>query len=251
VPATTDSALDLIRPATLGALTSVAAGFTTRHGGVSGAPFDALNLGFSTGDRKPDVQANRRLLAEAMGFEPTALAVAGQVHGDAVEYVTKGGTYPRRDALVTDRPGVLLCMMAADCASVLLADADAQVVAACHSGWRGTVAQISAKTVAAMVQRGAKPERIRAYVSPCIGVEAFEVGEEVASRFDPEFVSRDYDEPHVDLKAAIRAQLVDAGVLPGHIDVDEACTHSSADFFSFRREAGKTGRMMGVIGLVG
>lgn len=245
-----DRALDLIRPAALDALPGIAAGFTTRYGGVSAPPFGALNLGFSTGDRKADVQANRRLLARAMGFEPSALAVAGQVHGDAVAHVTQGGTYARRDSLVTDRSGVLLCMMAADCASVLLADPEARVVAACHSGWRGTAARISAKTVSAMTERGADPSRVWAYVSPCISADAFEVSEEVAERFDAAFVDRTHSRPHVDLKAAIRAQLLEAGVPPGQIEVDPACTHTDSDFFSYRRDDGRTGRMMGVIGLV-
>lgn len=242
---------NLIRPADLGALPNVAAAFTTRDGGVSQPPFGSLNLGFSTGDSPEDVEENRRRVARALGFTLDQMAIAGQVHGDTIRYVEAGGTYPRCDGLITDRRGVLLCMMAADCASVLLADAHAGIVGACHSGWRGTVARISAQTVGAMIERGADPARVRAYVSPCIGIERFEVGEEVAAEFAPEFVDRTtYAKPHVDLKAAIRAQLIDVGVPDAQIQIDAHCTHTHADrFFSYRLENGETGRMMGVIGL--
>ncbi len=242
---------DLIRPTGLSAFPNVAAAFTTRDGGVSQSPFGSLNLGFSTGDAPDAVEENRARVALALGFTPDQMAIAGQVHGDTIRYVEVGGTYPRCDGLITDQPGVLLCMMAADCASVLLADAHAGVVGACHSGWRGTVARISAQTVGAMTERGADPSRIHAYVSPCIGIERFEVGEEVAAEFADEFVDRTtYAKPHVDLKAAIRAQLVEAGVPMSQIQVDMHCTHTHADrFFSYRLENGETGRMMGVIGL--
>ncbi len=246
-----DPPADLIRPSRLGGLPGVVAAFTTRDGGVSAAPFGSLNLGFSTGDAPDAVTENRRRVAHAMGFEAEQMAIAGQVHGDTIQYVDRGGLYPRCDSLVTDTRGILLCMMAADCASVLLADAEAGVIGACHSGWRGTVARISAQTVAAMTERGADPSRIRAYVSPCIGVERFEVGEEVAAEFAPEFVDRvSYAKPHVDLKAAIRAQLLEAGVPSSQVQVDAHCTHTHADrFFSYRLENGQTGRMMGVIGM--
>ncbi len=179
------------------------------------------------------------------------MAIAGQVHGDFVRYVEQGDTYPACDGLVTDRKGVLLCMMAADCASVLLADPEAGVIGACHSGWRGTRARISEKTVAAMTERGADPSRLRVYVSPCIGVERFEVGEEVAGEFAAEFVDRTtYAKPHVDLKSAIRAQLLSAGVPESQIEIDAHCTHlDNARFFSYRLSGGQTGRMMGLIGM--
>jgi YfiH family protein len=248
----TDLAAELIWPERLNGLPGIRAAFSTRAGGTSRKPFDALNLGFSTGDDEAAVQHNRAALAQALGFDPAAMAVAGQVHGDAVRYVRRGGLHSRCDGLVTDQTGVLLCMMAADCASVLLADAEAGVIGACHSGWRGTVARISAKTVAAMTERGARAERVRAYVSPCISRDAFEVGEEVAAQFDPAFVVRQPGtKPHVDLKAAIRAQLESAGVPAAQISVDESCTFSEPGrFFSYRLENGVTGRMMGVIGRV-
>lgn len=242
----------VLTPALFDDLPGVVAGFSTRHGGTSEAPFDSLNLGLSTGDDDARVRANRRRLFEAVGLSADRLVIAGQVHGAEVLTATAPGLYPGYDALVTDRPGLVLCITAADCAVVLLADPEARVVAAAHSGWRGTEARISERTVAAMEALGAAPERLRAYVSPCITMEHFEVGPEVAARFDGAFVHHLPGEPkpRVDLKAAITAQLAGAGVPPEAIEVSGHCTFAGTDtFFSYRAESGRTGRMMGFIGM--
>jgi len=232
--------------------TEIVAGFTTRHGGVSTAPYTSLNLGLSTKDPRENVQANRQRLVEAAGFSLDQLVIAGQVHGSKIKLATEAGLFPGYDGLVTQTPGLLLCISAADCAAVLLADAEARVIGACHSGWRGTVANISAKTVAAMEDLGANPARLRAYVSPCISMENFEVGPEVAAQFNDRFVHHLPGEPkpRVDLKAVIAAQLEQAGVAPNAIEVSPHCTMGETDiFFSYRAENGQTGRMMGFIGM--
>ena len=230
----------------------IVAGFTTRHGGVSDAPFTSLNLGLSTKDPNENVQANRQRLVEAAGFSLDQLVIAGQVHGSKIKVATEAGLFPGYDGLVTQMPGLLLCISAADCAAVLLADAEARVIGACHSGWRGTVANIAAKTVAAMQKLGADPVRLRAYVSPCISMENFEVGPEVAAQFDDRFVYHLPGEPkpRVDLKAVIVMQLEQAGLAPDAVEVSPYCTMAETDtFFSYRAENGQTGRMMGFIGM--
>lgn len=246
------SAPSFITPRLFADAPGVVAGFTRRHGGASGPPFDSFNLGLSTGDEREVVQENRRRLAEALGFAPDALVIAGQVHGDRVLEVSAAGLYPGYDGIVTRTPGLLLCITAADCAAVLLADVERGTIGACHSGWRGTEAEIVKKTVAGMERLGARPEALHAYISPCISAEHFEVGPEVAERFDDRFVRRlpGRPKPHVDLKAALEAQLREAGVPPEGVEVDPGCTFAQTDeFFSYRAEAGRTGRMMGFIGL--
>ncbi|RMF65337.1 MAG: peptidoglycan editing factor PgeF [Bacteroidetes bacterium] len=241
----------LLRPALFDGVPGVAAAFTTRHGGVSAPPYASLNLGLSTDDDPAHVHENRRRVAAALGFAPEALALAGQVHGAAVRVVTAPGLYPGFDGLVTATPGLLLGITAADCAAVLLADADAGVVGACHAGWRGTVAGVVPATLDALRTLGARPERLRAYVGPCISARHFEVGPEVAARFDAAFVLRTPGQkPHVDLKAAVEAQLRQGGIPPDHIEVSARCTFAETHtFFSHRAEHGRTGRMMGLIGL--
>lgn len=242
-----------LRPAAFDALPGIVAGFSTRHGGTSPAPYTSLNLGLATDDDEARVQENRRRLFEAVGFRADQVAMAGQIHGAAVKVVTEGGIYSGYDALVTDTPGLLLAISAADCAAVLLADAEARVVAASHAGWRGTVARIVPHTVAAMVERGAAPRRLRAYISPCISAHHFEVGPEVAQQFDSAFIHHvsGKDKPHIDLKAAIGAQLEESGVSPSRIDVSPHCTVTEVDtFYSHRAERGRTGRMMGFVGML-
>lgn len=241
----------LLRPAIFEDLTGYVAAFSTRKGGVSEGPYATLNLGLSTGDEDENVWTNRWIFAEALGFTPERLALAGQVHGDDVLEIDEAGLFRGYDGLVTDRAGLLLGITAADCAAVLLADPEAQVVGVCHSGWRGTASRISAKTVHAMRRRGARPERLRAYISPCISAEHFEVGPEVAAQFEAAYVAHpDGGKPHVDLKAAIRNQLQEAGVPAGQIEVSPHGTAADTDtFFSYRAEDGATGRMMGVVGM--
>jgi hypothetical protein len=244
----------LLRPDALNQRDGVVAGFTTRHGGASTAPYDAFNLGLHTDDDPAAVRENRRRLAAAFGMTPDRLATAGQVHGTAVHLVDAPGHVPDCDGLVTTAPEVLLCISAADCAAVLLADSAASVVGACHAGWRGAAGGIVAATVEQMVAHGAEPDRLRGYVSPCISANRFEVGPEVAAQFADAVVDHppDADKPHVDLKAAIVRQLHAAGVPAPQIDVSPHCTMTETDtFFSHRGEDGVTGRMMGCIGLRG
>ncbi len=247
-----EAATTPLRPTVFADVPGLVAGFSTRHGGASAAPYASLNLGLSTGDEDARVQQNRRRLFAPLGFPPERLAIAGQVHGEKIKTVTEAGLFPGYDGLVTQKRGLLLCISAADCAAVLLADIEAGAIGACHAGWRGTVAGIVGKTVAALEALGAEAARLRAYVSPCISAEHFEVGPEVAAQFDAAFVRRwpGKAKPHVDLKATLAAQLEAAGVPAAGIEVSPHCTFAETDrFFSYRAENGETGRLMGFIGM--
>lgn len=241
----------LLRSSLLDALPGVAAAFSQRTGGVSAEPYGSLNLGRSTQDAPEAVDENRRRFFGALGFTPEQAAIAGQVHSADVAMVDAPGLYVGTDGLVTATPGLLLCISAADCAAVLFADAEARVVGACHAGWRGCVGGIVGETVRQMEALGADGARLRAFVSPCISQAVFEVGEEVAARFDAAFVHpAQGGKAHVDLKGQLRAQLLAAGLDAAHVDVSNDCTvlmpHA---YFSHRASGGTTGRMMGVIGL--
>ena len=242
----------LIRPSLFDDLPGVAAAFSTREGGVSEGPYASLNLGLSTEEDDETVWKNRWTFTEALGFTPEQLALAGQVHGDDILSVDEPGLFRGYDGLVTDRRNLLLGITAADCTAVLLGDPEARVVGACHSGWRGTVARITPKTVAAMRKLGADPSNTHAWISPCISERHFEVGPEVAEQFDDDYVTQPANgrNPHVNLKAALRDQLRDAGLPTAQIEVDPQCTFADTDtFYSHRAEGGTTGRMMGVIGM--
>jgi YfiH family protein len=174
-----------------------------------------------------------------------------QVHGAGVAVVEGPGIVPNHDALVTDRADLLLTVVAADCALILLADPAGGVIGACHSGWRGTVAGVLPATLDAMAVLGARAERVRAWVAPCISTEAFEVGEEVAAQFHPSAVQRrpEWPRPHVDLRAALVDQLLAAGLERAHVAADPGCPVRQIErFHSYRVEGPAAGRMVGYIG---
>ncbi|NNF56899.1 MAG: polyphenol oxidase family protein [Rhodothermaceae bacterium] len=224
----------MIRPALFADLATLTAGFTTRAFAEPTA--EAVN-------------GARQRLGNQFGFSD--VASAGQVHGSNVAVVRRGGHIPAHDGLVTDQADLLLTVISADCALILLADAEAGILGACHSGWRGTVANVVQQTVDTMTTLGASAARMQAYVSPCIGAEAFEVGEDVAAAFDASVVVRrpEWPRPHVDLKAVLAEQLRAAGVPEARTELDEACTASdTARFYSYRAEGGTPGRLIGFLG---
>jgi len=240
----------VLRPRIFADAPSVAAGVSTRDGGVSGPPYASLNLGRHVGDDPSSVETNRRRFCAALDVDPARLVTAGQVHGATVRVVGAPRHEPFCDGLVTTTPELLLAIATADCAAVLLADPEREVVGACHAGWRGAAAGIAADTVATMVDQGASPDTLRAFVGPCISCDAFEVGPEVAARFDDAVVHRRdaWPRPHVDLRAALQRQLAAAGLDADAIEVSDHCTATGTDtFFSHRASDGPTGRMFGAI----
>ncbi|NTX03636.1 peptidoglycan editing factor PgeF [Myxococcus sp. CA040A] len=234
-------------------------GFATRAGGVSEGPFASLNLGFSTGDDRAKVEENLRRLATAAGAPLGALSRVSQVHGDRVleVRVEEGGDTLRppegeADGLWTEVPETWVAVGTADCVPVLLVDPDGRRVAAVHSGWRGTDADISARAVEALVARGARPERLLAAVGPAIQRCCYEVsaelGQRFTTRFGSEVVAEEGGRIRLDLSRAVRLTLLGAGLRSAHVDVLQACTACEPSrFFSHRRDAGRTGRHLNLV----
>ena len=232
--------------------------FTTRVGGISDGPYGSLNLGPLTKgestDHNTSVSENFRRLRKAIGAERTMRTMVKQVHGRGVwqppaEPVRIEDT-PEADAMITDNPLHLLVIRVADCVPILLASKDGRRVAAVHAGWRGIVAGVIPETVERFGPVAA------AAIGPCISIDHFEVGEEVAAAFDEANLGDTVDrathaKPHADLRAAARLQLERAGV--AGIDTTDRCTYRDADeFFSHRRDVthrgqATTGRMAAVI----
>jgi YfiH family protein len=153
-------------------------GFFTRRGGVSTGPFASLNCSLSSRDSRVSVMENRGRVAATLGMPCDLLLGCTQVHGidvAQVEFPWEAGAGPRADAMVTDRPGLALGIITADCAPVLFADPEAGVAGAAHAGWRGAVAGVIEATLAAMATLGARADRIVAAVGPCIGQASYEV----------------------------------------------------------------------------
>lgn len=229
-------------------------GFTTRAGGVSGPPFDSLNLGMKWGDAPAHVRENRRRLLAASGAR--ALHFATQVHGASVARVRAGEdpaatARQEADAICTDVPGEGVGVYVADCVPLVLADARLGACAAVHAGWRGTAAGVATATVRALgAAFGSRPQDLRVALGPAIGPCCFEVGEEVAAAFPAGVVLRRAGEkPHVDLRRALRLELERAGVPADGIDAIAGCTSCDPEgrFFSYRRDRGQTGQHAGFV----
>lgn len=246
--------IEVIQPEIFSRGEGITAWFTLKNASLvsDDRNIPGLNLGFNTIEREEIIQNNYTALFEALDLDFHWVAFGNQVHGNRIRVVTQGGTYTETDGFVTQVSKLALAIQVADCAVVLLGDPQNRIVAAVHAGWRGAEGDIVPKAVKYMTAQGAEPKYIKAFVSPCISPQHFEVGQEVAEQFPEAFVDYEsYEKPHVDLKGFIRRQLMTKGVKPEHIEVHQGCTVSDTDsFYSYRREGKQSGRMAGVIQLL-
>ncbi|HEY4179767.1 MAG TPA: peptidoglycan editing factor PgeF [Kofleriaceae bacterium] len=248
-------------------------GFPERTGGVSTGARASLNLGKRWGDDEGNVLTNRRMLAEAAGYDAAQLRATRHVHGTNIWTVgTPLGETDEYDGIVCTTPGPVLGAFAADCVPIVFADPEARIVGACHAGWRGTIGSSPGPTIPAsdrgvvtnvldrMVALGARADRIRMALGPSIGPCCFEVGDEVVDEFRAAFAKAGgepaglvVDGPtkkHIDLRVANRTVAERAGVRSEHIDSAPPCTKCHPDrFFSYRRDGREGGVHMGFIGL--
>lgn len=220
-------------------------GFFTRRGGVSTGPFASLNCSLRGPDRAEAVAENRARAVRAIGAEPRQLIGIRQIHGARAVTVSgpwPAGEEPEADAMVTDRPGLALGVVTADCAPVLLADTTHGVIGAAHAGWRGAAAGILEATVRAMLALGAAPGRIRAAIGPAIRQTSYEVGPDLRDVVlghqiaDTRFFApgRSAGHWHFDLPGYCRARLTATGILAVEtIAIDTA--REPDRFFSHRR----------------
>ncbi|WP_309649392.1 peptidoglycan editing factor PgeF [Nocardioides sp.] len=227
------------------ALDPVDLSFTDRFGGVSAAPYDELNLAIEGDDDPAACAANLRRLMD--DFAPgDDLADLHQVHGCDVVTPDAPGERPSADGIVTDRPGVTLMVRAADCVPVLLADPEAGVVGAVHSGRPGLALAVVPATVARMRELGAR--ELTAWVGPHVCGACYEVPEElraeVGALVPAAVATTSWGTPSLDLGAGVRSQLEADGVRV--VDASR-CTRESLDLFSYRRDGRQAGRQAGLI----
>ncbi len=255
--------LPLYQAGTMSWLPGVVQGFTTRTGGVSAAPYDSLNLGERAGDDPANVQTNRQRLWDALGVRESQVALAEQVHGSHVAAVTRGSAQPvsGADALITNTPDLLLVLLFADCVPIYMVDPVGRAIGLVHAGWRGTLANIVGQTAAAMQREfGTQPGACLAAIGPCIGGDNYEVRADVADPFRQlaglraataitprnEFGGT----YNLNLRQIVYSQLLGAGFRADYIAVSSEDTfRSRRDFFSFRRDGARSGRMAAFLGL--
>lgn len=252
------SAVDVIHAAALG---DVPHGFLGRRGGVSTGMLAGLNVGTGSADDIDAIAENRRRVVAAV-LPGAVLATVYQIHSADVVTVaqaTEGDARPRADAMVTDRPGLLLGILTADCAPVLLADRTAGVVGAAHAGWKGAIGGVTDSTIGAMEALGASRDRIVAAVGPCIARASYEVDDGFLHRFEaddpanePFFTPGRPGHHQFDLEAYVAHRIAAAGVT--RIALMGLDTYADADrFYSYRRATHRGepdyGRQIAVIGV--
>ncbi len=233
-------------------------GFFGRGGGASSGIFEGLNCGYGSSDQHEVVSINRDRVAAALGVTQSALAGVRQIHSATVVTVTAAGTpLGDADAMVTDRPGIALGVLTADCQPVLFADAEAQVIGAAHAGWKGALGGVLEATIEAMEALGAERENICAVIGPTISQRAYEVGPEFMDRFLAEdegyaryFAGGEGDRVLFDLPGFGLNRLRAAGV--GEATWTRHCTYTDPRrFYSYRRSChaheADYGRLMSVI----
>ncbi len=254
-------------------------GFSSRAGGVSQGAHAGLNLSSNVGDQLTSVEENRRLAIKALHLSTARLARLRQVHSSRVVIAQPEEPLIEADGLVSKDPDVALVIETADCYPVLLEDAEAGVIGAAHAGWRGTVSGVALNTLRAMIDLGARADRVRVAIGPGISGAQYEVGPEVRERFlDAGFPRSIWAESKVPEMAANASQgailsnvpiiretesqtglswrvdlslanawlLEAAGVPPEAIWRSGLCS-TDERFFSYRRDHGQTGRMWAVI----
>lgn len=223
----------------------LAHGFFTREGGVSEGIYASLNCGLGSRDEPARVHENRHRVAQHLATPDTHVLTCHQVHSTLAHIVTQpwgSQSNPKADALVTATPGIAVAVLAADCAPVLFADAEAGIIGAAHAGWKGALDGILESTIATMERLGAKRQNVRAALGPCIGPASYEVGDEFQAAFlcrDPanaRFFLRPQPDAraHFDLPAFVVGRLDRAGL--GSVESLTRCTyHDETPFFSYRR----------------
>jgi len=256
----TRKGLGFYRAPHLEATGEVVHAFSTRRGGVSPPPFHWLNLSIETGDREAHVRRNREILTGVFGLPPSVLLTVNQIHEDDILIIDSPspGDLSRAacDAIITDRPGIAIAVLTADCVPILLFAPESRTVAAIHVGWKGTALNLCGKTIRVLVEKfGAHPENLMAAVGPSIGRCCYEVDESVRPVF-----SQNNDSWHrwaapspssrwsLDLPRANIDLITTSGVRNENIAWFNACTHCQENlFFSYRRDGGITGRQISFI----
>ncbi len=237
--------------------------FSTRLGGVSAGPYTSMNFSFTRGDDPACVLENYRRMADALGVDVEKIVLSFQTHTTNVRRVTEAdagkGLFRERDyrdvdGLITDIPGITLATFYADCVPLFFLDPERRAIGLSHSGWRGTMARMGRETLRAMEREfGTKPRDVRCCVGPSICQDCFEVGGEVIEAFQKAFEKRYWPALYygkangkyqLDLWKANSIILLEAGVLPEHLQVTDLCTRCNPDYlFSHRAHGEARGNM--------
>ncbi|WP_068672467.1 peptidoglycan editing factor PgeF [Oceanobacillus sp. Castelsardo] len=242
------------------------AGFTTRNGGVSDPPFQSLNLGLHVPDNQEKIIKNRELLAKRLNIPLENWVSGEQVHGTTVRMINsddkgKGtrdyfSSVQGVDGLITNEKNILCTAFFADCVPLFFYDPVTEIIGIAHAGWKGTVNEMAGSMVQAMKDQGVNESNLLVVIGPSISQEMYEVDEKVIDNIKDKYRQKCVKPSKnnrylLDLKKLNVEILLQSGVLRHNIDVTNYCTFKDESlFFSHRRDKGKTGRMLGFLGII-
>lgn len=225
-------------------------GFSTKAGYNTESPY-FFNLSYSVGDKKEIVDSNRKAFFNEFLLNESMVGYQKQIHGDDIREVNAAGNCGESDALITTRKNLALAISSADCPAIFIYDPKLKVIAAVHSGWRGTEKKILQKTIRKLCNDyRSEPKNMFCYIGPSISQINYEVSEEVASKFDSEFILKKNSRYFLDLQSANLKMLTEEGVKRSNIQVSSMCSFEyDSILHSYRRDGEKSGRSLGIIAM--
>jgi hypothetical protein len=240
----------ILKPYIFNSYPEIIFGFSTRISFGVKPPY-YFNLSYSVGDDKSIVDKNRNDFFETLGLAIENVGYQRQVHSDIVKIIECGGDNGVSDALITNKKNLGLAVTVADCTPIFIYDKKNKVIAAVHSGWRGTEQKILHKTLVNLKQNFASaPENLIAYIGPSISQANYEVGSEVAEKFDCNFVLWKDEKAFLDVSGINYNLLLDFGIPKNQIQKSELCTYEFKNILhSYRRDGSVSGRSIGVVAI--
>jgi YfiH family protein len=225
-------------------------GFSTKIGLKRSHPY-YFNMSLSVNDSKDKVLQNRKFFFKRLGLDEQTVTTQNQAHGDNVKFVDEGINCGECDAMITDKPHLGLAVSTADCPAIFLFEIERKIIAAVHSGWRGTEKKILLKVLTLLTEDyKSNPKKIVAYISPSISQKNYGVGEEVAALFEEKYSIKKKSKYLLDLKRMNRDILLNFGLSKHNIQVSSLCSFEMQDFLhSYRRDGELSGRAFGVIAM--
>lgn len=240
----------VIKPFIYNQFTDITFGFSTKIAPDVNPPY-YFNLSFSVGDKKENVEHNRKLFFSSLGLNEFTVSYQRQVHDDFIREVKNTGNCGESDALITNVKNLGLAISSADCPAIFIYDSGKKVIAAVHSGWRGTEKKIVKKTINKLKNEfNSDPSDLIIYLGPSISQNSYEVGEDVAQKFDEEFILKKENKFYLNLSAANFKMVIEEGVKRTNIQVSKLCSYEYKNLLhSYRRDGQISGRALGVIAM--
>jgi hypothetical protein len=240
--------MQIIKSSLFAKYPEVVFGFSTKIG-LNRIPPYCFNLSFNIGDDNSTVKENREAFFGELNINNDQVCFQKQIHSDIITCVQSSGNCGESDALITDKPYLALSITSADCTPIFIYDSENKIVAAIHSGWRGTQQKITLKAVNKLIDMyNSKPENLIVFIGPSISQKNYEVGVEVARLFDEKYLKKIDSRYYLNVSKNNYDMIVETGISESQIEYSDLCTYDEAELLhSYRRDGAISGRALGLI----